>query len=432
MDAADVAGLQTWRYLVGPHDPTTDEPKLRPFSSPWCVLALSLAAQAQDQTIPADGPTVITTASGLSYSVLKSVEGDVHPEPGDLVSFHYSCWLEGGRLIDTSRGSGLPLEMILGVGMIKAWIEGLGLMTPGTQLKMHAPSALAFGSAGAAVMDIPPQTRLIYEIELFSVSEGIELPVFSLPDRSAQKTTSSGLKYEVLREGQGRLPQTGEGYEVAYTVFNQRGELIDTSRLLWKQTITGRLGQGTDGSRFVEEAVSMLPRGGVLRLEVPAELGNSKTSIHVLAPPSTTTYWVIELVGTRPAPTPREVPEFAILDHIKARRTESGLRFEIVEAGSGNPPGPEDTVIVHYAGWLTTGKPFDDTMTEGLPRKIPLGHAIPGWREVLQLMPPGAVYRFTVPARLGYGLRGNQELGIGPNRELYYYVELIEVERDRR
>ena len=416
----------------GPVDPTTDEPKLRPFLSVWCAAVTSLGAQAQDRPIPDDGPTVRTTPSGLEYSVLKSTEGEVRPKPGDLVSFHYTGWLEDGRLFDTSRGGSVPFEMVLGVGMIKAWTESMTQMTPGSQLKLDVPPELAFGAAGAELMEIPPDARVIYEIELFSIGDGIDLPVFSLPDSTVQKTTASGLKYEVLRAGQGRPLKPGERFEVEYTLFNQRGELIDTSHLLWKQPMVGRLGEEIDGPAFLGEAVAMLQRDGNTRFEVPAKLGFAEGPLHPLVPANTKTFWELELVRVAPAAVPRDVPEFAILDPLTAKRTASGLRYEIVEPGAGKTPGPEDTVTVHYAGWLSTGRLFDDSMTAGLPRKIPLIQTIPGWREGLQLMSPGAIYRFAVPAKLAYGLSGVQALGIGPNRLLHYYVELIEVDRIRR
>ena len=39
--------------------------------------------------------------------------------------------------------------------------------------------------------------------------------------------------------------------------------------------------------------------------------------------------------------------------------TESGLQYEVVEAGDGPKPGPEDTVEVHYRGTLVDGTEFD-------------------------------------------------------------------------
>ena len=83
---------------------------------------------------------------------------------------------------------------------------------------------------------------------------------------------------------------------------------------------------------------------------------------------------------------------------------------------------------------MASGKRFDETFTKGVPIEFELNkpELVDGLREVLQLMPVGAVYRVALPAALGYGLQGNKALGIGPNRRLYYHVELISIVNDRR
>lgn len=106
--------------------------------------------------------------------------------------------------------------------------------------------------------------------------------------------------------------------------------------------------------------------------------------------------------------------------------TESGLQWEVVEAGDGAKPSIDDTVSVHYVGTLTNGTEFDSSIARGQPAEFPLKGVIPGWTEGLQLMNVGSKFRFVIPSDLAYGERGAGE-NIGPNETLVFSVELLEI-----
>jgi len=106
--------------------------------------------------------------------------------------------------------------------------------------------------------------------------------------------------------------------------------------------------------------------------------------------------------------------------------TESGLQYEVMEAGEGASPGPEDTVEVHYRGTLVDGTEFDSSYKRGETVTFGVGQVITGWTEALQLMSPGAKWNLYIPADLAYGPGGAGNL-IGPNAALVFEVELIKV-----
>lgn len=112
-------------------------------------------------------------------------------------------------------------------------------------------------------------------------------------------------------------------------------------------------------------------------------------------------------------------------------QTDSGLQYEVLEAGDGEKPDAGDTVTVHYKGTLIDGTVFDSSYDRGEPVTFALGQVIPGWQEALPLMSPGAKYKFYIPADLAYGERSVGR--IGPNSALIFEVELLEVgERDEQ
>lgn len=107
--------------------------------------------------------------------------------------------------------------------------------------------------------------------------------------------------------------------------------------------------------------------------------------------------------------------------------TESGLQYEIIEAGKedGKKPTLEDTVTVHYTGKLVDGTTFDSSVERGQPATFPLNGVIEGWQEGLQLMSEGAKYKLTIPADLAYGDRPAGS--IPPGSVLVFDVELIKI-----
>ncbi len=110
------------------------------------------------------------------------------------------------------------------------------------------------------------------------------------------------------------------------------------------------------------------------------------------------------------------------------KTTASGLQYQVIQEGQGENPAAADVVKVHYEGTLISGQIFDSSIKRGEPVEFPLNQVIPGWTEGVQLMKPGAKYRFFIPSALAYGERGAGEM-IGPNSTLIFDVELIEIKK---
>lgn len=106
--------------------------------------------------------------------------------------------------------------------------------------------------------------------------------------------------------------------------------------------------------------------------------------------------------------------------------TASGLQYEIIRDAGGVKPASTDLVTVHYEGSLLNGIIFDSSYSRGEPIQFFLDQVIPGWSEGVQLMSPGAKFKFYIPSVLGYGPQGAGAM-IGPNETLIFEVELLEI-----
>jgi len=99
----------------------------------------------------------------------------------------------------------------------------------------------------------------------------------------------------------------------------------------------------------------------------------------------------------------------------------SGLQYRIIKLGKGNSPKATDKVTVHYRSTLLNGSEFGGTQ-ENEPDIFAVGDVIPGLKEALQLMQPGAKWELFIPPELGFGRRGVLE-----DQTLIYEIELLDI-----
>ena len=105
--------------------------------------------------------------------------------------------------------------------------------------------------------------------------------------------------------------------------------------------------------------------------------------------------------------------------------TASGLQYKVITEGTGAKPTAKDKVRCHYTGRLLDGTVFDSSVQRGQPAVFEVGQVIPGWQEVLQLMPVGSKFQVWIPSNLAYGTQGAGP--IKPNSTLEFEIELLEI-----
>ncbi|RZJ73134.1 MAG: peptidylprolyl isomerase [Flavobacterium sp.] len=128
--------------------------------------------------------TATKTPSGLMYKIVKKGAGK-KPADNSQVFLDYSGFLENGKLFDSSdaevakamgnyiaqkdaAGAYKPIPFTTGVktGMIPGFIEGVEMLSFGDKIVLFIPSELAYGEKGAGRGMIPPNSNIIFELEM--------------------------------------------------------------------------------------------------------------------------------------------------------------------------------------------------------------------------------------------------------------------------
>uniref|UniRef100_A0A667ZNR7 peptidylprolyl isomerase n=2 Tax=Myripristis murdjan TaxID=586833 RepID=A0A667ZNR7_9TELE len=113
----------------------------------------------------------------FTKSVLKKGDKTNFPKKGDTVSCWYTGTLEDGTVFDTNipttarkKKQTKPLSFKVGLGkVIRGWDEALLLMSKGETARVEIEPEWAYGRKGLPESKIPPNAKLIFEVELVSV-----------------------------------------------------------------------------------------------------------------------------------------------------------------------------------------------------------------------------------------------------------------------
>lgn len=140
-------------------------------------LALSLNVHAYQEHPPvsahsaADVTELVTTDTQIGTGEAADIE--------KIVKVHYTGWLydantedHKGKKFDSSHDRGEPFSFLLGAGrVIKGWDRGVRGMQVGGKRTLIIPSSMAYGTHGAGGGLIPPNTALVFDVELIDLQQ---------------------------------------------------------------------------------------------------------------------------------------------------------------------------------------------------------------------------------------------------------------------
>lgn len=275
----------------------------------FAALGLLLLASACNK------PKEQRTTSGFRYIIYEDKDGNT-PEPGDIVFFHATVRKNGSDSVyyDT-RTSGedtpslqIPTEEIPGQPASPV-VDLIRLLSVGDsarviyELDTLPQKPMGFEDAKELYYDI-----VVLEIKKTSDLKAEEDRVATLVNEFAKtvsegkqpegmKSTTSGLQYVILKQGDGASADPGKDVKVHYYGALPDGTLFDTSLsrgtpLPFQLGDPGLIPGWTEG-------VDLLNQGGSAILYIPSELGYGEAGAPPVIPGNSKLVFYIEVVSVQ-------------------------------------------------------------------------------------------------------------------------------------
>jgi peptidylprolyl isomerase len=253
-----------------------------------------------------DNTEVISLESGLRY-LDDSLGIGKEVEPNDLITIHFEGWtiadtanLFGNwsgdqqrsmNIIGNSKVRNQPVKFVLGTNsFIKGCDEAILGMRVGGKRTIIIPSDLAYGKQGMG--PIPPNTDLKLVVELLDTRDRIIVKMWDV-DSTSFETTNSGLKYAIVKDGEGTFADSGKVVTVHYSGYLEDGSKFDSS-VERDEPFSFMLGMGQVIPGW-DEGIKLMKKGNKVRLIIPPHLAYGEMELEKI-PANSTLVFDIELL----------------------------------------------------------------------------------------------------------------------------------------
>ncbi len=212
-----------------------------------------------------------TLANGLKYESIVEGNGPM----GDATKtfeIKYAFWNTSKKLLDYSDKMGRTLKINMNHTPFPFFKDALPMIKTGGRMRFEVPAELCFKDKDNGA-DLPPNSTTIWELELVQLIQPLPMPSFALPADDKSKTTASGLKYEVIKEGSGAQVANGKTVSVHYAGWHTDGTLFDDSYTKSEPLVLRVPGGVIQGWN---EGLLLMREGSQYRFSIPGELAYGK------------------------------------------------------------------------------------------------------------------------------------------------------------
>lgn len=279
------------------------------------------------------------------------------------------------------------------------------------------------------------------------------------------KETPSGLRFEIIKKGDGILPRKGQVVVFNYRVTDSNDSIwIDTWRngfpvidvvkdssfISKEKGLKQMLRMVSDGDSLTTTLTVAEYFNKVVQMPIPSGMDSTqrlvyRVSIDSIMSKEAYRDWSYQSKlmkrDKQLASDIKLIDEYLTTKGLNFISDESGLRYIIHEEGKGRKPISGEAVIVNYSGYTLDGKYFATNIKsiadekgiydpklhyEPLTVIVDESLVIVGWHLALKLLSKGAKATFYIPSPLGYGFQKFEDI-IKVNEILVFDIEVLEV-----
>lgn len=356
---------------------------------------------------------------GLVVRDIAAGEGENSAKPNAKVFVHIlGVNATTGEQFASSREAGAPQQLDLSdPRMLPGLARGIVGMKPTGTRRIEVPAALGFGPQGMGDV-LPPDSDLVFEVELLSMANPRELSV----EWVSEETRENGMIVRIVREGDAEAePIPAGGIAVLHTMGAlQDGTVFDSTFDQGQQAVVPLEQSVIEGWSL---GVEGMKPGEVRQFVVPPELGFGEEGQPPVVPANETLTFEVELFDWR---MPRE---FSTEFVGEAEQVEEGITIRDVRIGDGPEAAEGQMAVINYLAQLPDGTVVANTFDSGDMQVVPLdGQApLPGLRKAMVGMNVGGVRRVELAADQAFGAQGNPPL-VPADTPITFEVELMAVQ----
>jgi FKBP-type peptidyl-prolyl cis-trans isomerase len=250
---------------------------------------------------------------------------------------------------------------------------------------------------------------------------------------AAEIDSTGNLRYSISISNPGRKPVLVDSIRVKY-----RTHLLDRNRLVKIDSVVEKPIAFLLNSLIVgwKKIVPLMGEGTKFTIYVPSGLAYGSYQ-QGKVPPNANLVFEVELVKVIPeftrqlAKDVKTIDQYLAANNITARVDLSGIRYQILNAGSGPVVSSTDSVSLTYVGKFFDQTVFDQLSTS---QKFRVSRTLRAWQIGLVQLQKGGVIRIYTPSGLAFGAYGSSDtstqIQVPPATNVIYELALVDVKKN--